>query len=203
MTTIHPTAVVDPSAVIGPNNYIGPFCVIGPGVVVGMGNRFESHCVIGAPPEHRDHMKDYGVVEIGDNNVFRSFVTIDSGTTEATIIGDNCLFLRGSHVGHDAKIQDKANISCSVLIGGHTIVMEGANLGLGAIIHQRQVIGAYSMVGMGTIVTKKCKIKPGDIYAGNPAKYLRRNDVGLARNGIGVDQLHTLLVNYDHLRGEE
>lgn len=180
-TYIHPTAKVDPSAIIGEGCYIGPYCIVGPGVTMGRGNRLESHCVIGAPPEHRDYIETPGLVDIGDCNVFRPFVTVDSGTTESTVIRDACLLLRGSHVGHDAKIHSKANLSCNVLIGGHTIVMEGANLGLGAIVHQRQVVGPYAMIGMGSVITKKQIIKPWTIYVGSPAKEVRENSVGLVR----------------------
>jgi acyl-[acyl carrier protein]--UDP-N-acetylglucosamine O-acyltransferase len=43
-------------------------------------------------------------VRIGDRNVFREFVTVHRGTVQGsgvTEIGDDNLFVTGSHLGHD------------------------------------------------------------------------------------------------------
>ena len=92
--------------------------------------------------------------------------------------------LRNSHIGHDSIIEDRANLSCNVLVGGHSYVMEGVNMGLGAMCHQFSVLGAYAMIGMGGIVVKSSEIHPGEIYVGNPVKFLKENRIGLNRNGI-------------------
>lgn len=191
---IHPTAIVHESVVMGEENHIGAYCVIYPGVEIGNNNRFECHCSVGSPPEHKDHFKEIWPNKktiIGNNNTIREFTTINAPTGHLTQMGNDCIMLRGSHLSHDSILEDKVTLSCNVLIGGHSHIMKGANIGLGACVIQRSCIGSYSMVGMGTIVTKKSKIYPGRKYVGNPARDIGVNKVGLERAGYEVeDKLH-------------
>lgn len=192
---IHPTAIIEDGVSIGQGNYIGPFCIIRVGTTIGDNNRFESHCCIGSSAEHRDYMREETMgcgVTIGDNNIFREYVTINRGTFRETQIGNNIIMLRGSHLGHDVIVEDKVTLSCNVLIGGESYIMEGVNMGLGAICHQYSILGAYSMIGMGGIVTKSSSILPGEIYVGNPVKFLKKNIIGLERNGIDEERLKIL-----------
>lgn len=194
---IHPTAIIDKDVELGSNNYIGPYCYITGKTKIGNNNRFEAYCSIGTPPEHRDHFtgSPFGVI-IGDNCTIREYVTINSGTVRDTILGNNITMLRGSHIGHDSIVEDKANLSCNVLIGGHSHLMEGVNMGLGSICHQFSVLGAYSMIGMGGIITKSSEIHPGEIYVGNPVKFLKENKIGLNRNNIDSDKLAQIIAKY-------
>jgi UDP-N-acetylglucosamine acyltransferase len=125
---IHPTAVISDDVTLGHGNYIGPYCYITGKTVIGDNNRFEAYCSIGTPPEHRDHFTNspFNVI-IGNNNTIREFVTINAGTVRSTVLGNNIVMLRNSHIGHDSIIEDKVNLSCNLLIGGHSYIMEGAN----------------------------------------------------------------------------
>lgn len=191
---------MDSEARLGKNNTIGPFCYIGPGVTIGDFNTFIGHSAIGFPAEHRDYFHTEGAIVIGNRNMIREFVTVHGGTRSKTTMGNNCVMLRGSHLSHDSILEDCVNVSCNVLIGGETYVMEGANLGLGCVIHQRQTIGSWCMVGMGAVVTKDFECLPGNIYVGNPAKYLKRNHIGLDRNQIGFDDIKMEMERYESIR---
>ncbi len=189
---VHPTTIIEDGVEIGEGNYFGPYCIIRIGTIIGDNNRFESHCCIGSPAEHRDYMREDIMgcgVTIGNNNIFREFVTINRGTNRETQIGNNVTMLRNSHLGHDVIVEDKVTLSCNVLIGGESYIMEGVNMGLGSICHQYSVLGAYSMIGMGGIVTKQSVIKPGEIHIGNPCRYLKLNKIGLERNNIDGERL--------------
>ena len=200
MNFIHPTSIVSDSVSLGDNNYIGPFCFITGDTIIGDNNRFEAHCSVGTPAEHRDYFNSIeGKTFIGNNNIFREFITINAGTKDTTTLGHNIIMLRNSYVGHDCIVEDKVNLSCNVLIGGHSHLMEGCNFGLGAICHQFSIIGAYSMIGMGTIVTKSSRIEPGNIYVGSPSKLLKSNNVGLERNNIDNDKLQQLIIKFNNL----
>jgi len=185
------SSIVSPSAIIGKGNYIGPNCYIGPNVIIGDNNRIEGFASIGTPAEHRDYFRSTsGKVSIGNNNVIREFTTIHCGTSDnTTVIGSNVIILNHSHIAHDCLISDKANISANVTLAGHVFVMEGANLGLGVVVHQRTVIGAYSMIGMNSTVTTKSSITPGGIFVGSPAKFIKKNTLGLERGKVTDDQL--------------
>lgn len=193
---IHPTAIIGEHVKLGTDNYIGPYCYITGDTVIGNNNRFEAFCSIGTSAEHRDHFHDItGQTIIGNNNIFREYVTVNAGTERPTQLHDNIVMLRNSHVGHDCILEDHVNLSCNALIGGHSYIMIGANFGLGSICHQFSKIGAYSMIGMGCIVTKTRKVLPGHIVIGNPAAFIKMNDIGLQRNNITNIQLK----NYEKL----
>lgn len=197
---IHQTAIIGQNVQItGTNNYIGPYCVLQGNTTIGSNNRFEAFCSIGAPAEHRDYFNsNEGHTVIGDNNIFREYITVNAGTTNDTILHNNIVMLRNSHVGHDCTIESNVNLSCNVLIGGHSYIMQGANFGLGSICHQFSKIGAYSMIGMGCIITKTRKVLPGHVVVGNPASFVKMNETGLQRNNITDEQLK----NYERLYEE-
>lgn len=198
MNYIHHTAIIDPHVKLGTGNYIGPYCYVTGDTQIGNNNRLEAYCSIGTPAEHRDYFFDInGKTIIGDNNVFREFVTINAGTKDITVINNNVTMLRSSHVGHDCILEDSVNLSCNVLIGGHSYIMTGANFGLGSICHQFSVIGAYAMIGMAAVITKKSNIYPGGVYIGSPAIYLKQNMIGLQRYNIDNNQLTQLNIQYN------
>ena len=122
---IHPSAVVSNNAEIDETTNIGPFCIIGDGVKIGKNNNLISHvsiigdtiiennnsfypfCSIGSEPQDLKYNKEKSYLKIGSNNKFRENVTINPGTKGGglkTIIKDNCLFMVGSHIAHDCRI---------------------------------------------------------------------------------------------------
>jgi UDP-N-acetylglucosamine acyltransferase len=174
---IHPTAIIGNNVRLGKGNKIGAYVVIQGKTWIGDNNVFEPFCSIGNEPEHKDFFgkKNKGVF-IGNNNVFREYVTINAGIDKPTTLQDDIIMLRGSHIGHDSFISNNCVISCNVLIGGHSFLGVGVNMGLGSICHQFSKIGSYSMIGMGTIITKKSSINCFGTYVGSPAKYIKEND---------------------------
>jgi UDP-N-acetylglucosamine acyltransferase len=173
---IHPTAIIGENVKIGIGNYIGAYCVIQGNTEIGNNNHFEAFCSIGAEPEHKSFFgKENKGTKIGNDNRFREYVTVNAGCYQTTIIEDNSIFLRNSHVGHDSYISSNCTISCNVLIGGHSIIGTGVNMGLGSICHQFSQIGAYAMIGMGAIITKNNQPKCFQTFVGNPAKFLKYN----------------------------
>jgi UDP-N-acetylglucosamine acyltransferase len=194
---IHKTATISHNVKLGVGNYIGAYCYL-VDCKIGNGNRFEAFCSIGTPPEYKSHFAegDWNEVEIGDENVIREFVTINAGTKRKTIIGNKNWLLKGSHIGHDAWVQNDCTLSCNSLIGGHSIIMDGVNMGLASVCHQFSILGAYSMYGMGAIVTKKLDAEPFKIFVGNPATYLKENSVAIERNNISQQQMQNYFNKY-------
>jgi len=180
---IHPTAIVGSNVVLGKNNYIGANCYIVGNVTIGDNNHFEAFCSIGTFPEHKTFFNDKkmkGVV-IGNDNVLREFVTINSGCLRDTTLESNIWLQKGSYVGHDSEILNGTTLSINAVIGGHCLLGRDVNLGIGAMCHQFSVIGSGSMIGMGAIVTKTSQIKPLGTYIGNPCRYLKDNHYRLSR----------------------
>ncbi len=176
-------------------SYIHPTAIIHDHVTLGKNVRVEAYAVIGSPPEHRDHLQDPGLpVHIGDNCVIREYVTINSGTIRPTVVGSNCILLRGSHVGHDAELRDNVTLSCNALIGGHAVIMDHANIGLGAVVRQHLIVGAGVMLGMNACATKN--LESFTTYAGVPAKIIGQNVIGLQRCGLYDDEVARLHLEY-------
>ena len=175
MNIIHPTSIIDDCVEMGDNNYIGPYCYFTGGTEIGSNNRFEAFCSIGTRPEHEKFWHKDGELIIGDNNIFRDYITINAGTKTLTFVGSDGIMLRGSHIAHDCVVEDGVTLSVLAVILGHVHVMKGSNCGSGCLIHQHQVVGSWSMIGMGCVVPKKIRLEPGQTWVGNPARRLKTN----------------------------
>lgn len=115
--------------------------------------------------------KDHGKIRIG-NHCGLSNVTIFS--CESVTIGNNVL------LGGNTKIYDTDFHWLDLHRrmkeeGGDTkpvIIEDGAFIGAHTVILKGVTIGENSIVGAGSVVTKS--IPTGEIWAGNPAKFIRK-----------------------------
>ena len=211
-TTIHPTAIIAEEATIadgveigpytviegdvsiGADCRIGPFCRFGGGTVVGARNRFESHCSVGAPPQDLKFAGEATRLEIGDDNVFREFVTLHRGTPGGggiTRIGNKSLFMAYSHVAHDCLVGSSTIFANSATLAGHVEVGDGATVGAFSAIHQFSRVGTHSFLGAFTAANKDCL--PFMSTVGNrPAKCYGPNTIGLERKGFSVESRKAL-----------
>ena len=184
-------------------NYIHPTAIVNwDKVKMGTGNVVYPYACIGLDAQHlRDESE--GIIEIGNNNVFREYVTVHMPTkSKLTKIGNDGFFMVLSHIAHDCIVEDNVRMSNNSILSGHVHVMTGAVLGLSCCVHQFQVIGSYTMLGMGTIVGAKNQILPGKIYVGSSAKGLRENTVGLERNNITPEDLEKETERYNLIFGK-
>lgn len=168
-------AHISPYAIIGKNNYFGQGVVVGDNVQIGDNNYFGPYCIIGDKPESREYYKEAEQkVIIGSNNRFTKQVTIDGSTTDATIIMDNCEFLKNSHVGHDATIWNGVSLRCNAVVGGWCVINKNVMVGLNASVHQRVEVPDNVIIGMNSCVTKKQFLHSGFIYGGVPVRQLKK-----------------------------
>jgi UDP-N-acetylglucosamine acyltransferase len=133
---IHPSTLVDPSAEIGAGTIIGPYCVIAPEVMLGENcwlqhhvtlcgpmragarNKFYAYCSIGQQTQDLKYQGEPTYLEIGDDNTFREFVTINRSTTGGgnTRVGSRGNFLAYSHIGHDCTVGDGRAHRCAPVL---------------------------------------------------------------------------------------
>ena len=96
----HPTAIIDSKAKIACSVTVGAYSVIGPGVELGEDCEVLSHVVLGGPtrmgkgnrifpyasiglqPQDLKYGGEPTGLEVGDENIFREFVTVHRGTAE-------------------------------------------------------------------------------------------------------------------------
>ena len=212
---IHPTAVVELGAQVDPTCEIGPFAVVGPHVrlgprnvlsahaivtghtTLGEGNRVFPHAVLGEVPQDLKYRGEPTRLEIGDRNTFRECATVNLGTVgggEVTRIGNGCLLMAYSHVGHDCVIGDGAIIANSVALAGHVILEDHVHLSGLAASHQYCRIGRLAFVsgltGVGMDVAPYCTI------TGARGELAGLNTVGMQRAGMSEEQIGRVKLAY-------
>jgi len=203
MARIHPTALVAPGARLADDVEVGPYSVVGPDVVLGAGtvvmshvvltgrttagarNRFFQFSSIGEIPQDRKYAGEPTSTTIGDDNVFREFVSINAGTAQDrgdTAIGSGNLFLAYTHVAHDCVVGNFTTFSNNAQLAGHVRIDDWAVMGGFSGAHQYCRIGAHAMVAAGSIVLQD--VPPFTTVQGYPAKPHGTNNEGLRRRGF-------------------
>ena len=200
---IHPSAVVETGAKIANDVIIGPFSFIGAEVVLHSGVNIKSHvvvtgnteighetvvypfAVIGEIPQDLKFNGEQTSLKIGKNNQIRENVTINVGTAGGggiTLIGNNCLFMTGSHVAHDANIGDNVIIANSGAVAGHCVIEDDVIIGGLSGIHQFVRVGRGAIIGAVTMVTND--VIPFGLVQGPRGSLDGINLVGLKRKGV-------------------
>lgn len=73
------------------------------------------------------------------------------------------------------EIGDDVSIGHNVTIHGATI-HDGALVGMGSVILDHAVVGEGAIVAAGSVVLSKTVIKPGELWGGTPAKFIKMVD---------------------------
>lgn len=211
MRKISRLSEIDQAAELADDVEIGPFCLVGPGVRVGPGCRLVSHVTItgnttigrgnvfyqgvtiGAPPQDLKFRGSPTRIEIGDNNQFREQVTVHPGTEaggELTRIGNDSLFMVGSHIAHDCLLSDRVMLGNFCQLAGHVRIEENAIVSALCGVHHFVTIGRFAFVGGLTPV--KRDIPPFVIFDGSPGRIRAVNKTGLCRNGLSPLQIENI-----------
>ncbi|MDP5200846.1 acyl-ACP--UDP-N-acetylglucosamine O-acyltransferase [Flavobacterium sp. DG2-3] len=180
---------------IGNNTQIGNHVSILRGSRIGENCQIHSSAVLGGIPQDLKYKDEYTLLEIGDNNIIREFVTINKGTISKgkTHIGNSNLIMSNAHIGHDCVIGNNAIIGFSVGMAGEVVVQDWANISGLTAIHQFSVIGEHAMVSGLSRVVKD--IPPYIIVAHEPLRFTGLNTVGLKRRGFvsaKIDELRAI-----------
>ena len=207
---IHPTAIVDSSAELGAGTIVGPYCVVGAGVALGRDcwlqnhvtlcgplqagarNKFYAYCSIGQQTQDLKYAGEPTYLEIGDENTFREFVTVNRSTTGAgkTRIGSCGNFLAYSHIGHDCTVGDAVVFSNNGTLAGHVQIGDHAIMGGLTAVHQFCRIGRFAITGGCSKIVQD--VPPFMIADGNPAEVRGINLIGLERNGFTAESVKVI-----------
>ncbi len=207
---IHGTAIVDAKAEIAPGSIIGPYCIVAAGVVLGADNwlqhhvtlsgpmtagarnKFYAYCSIGQQTQDLKYQGEPTYLEIGDENTFREFVTVNRSTTAAgkTRIGHRGNYLAYSHIGHDCTVGDEVVFSNNGTLAGHVQVGDHAIMGGLTAVHQFCRLGRYAITGGCSKIVQD--VPPFMIADGNPAKVRGINVVGLERSGFAPETIKAI-----------
>ncbi len=222
MTDIHPSAVIEDGAQIGEGCQIGPFCLIGAGVVLGENCVLKSHvvvtgdtrigsgctifafAVIGEIPQDLKYAGEKTRLRIGANNRIREHVTINTGTAGGgglTKVGDDCLFMAGCHIAHDAQVGNRVIVVNSSAVAGHCVIEDDVIIGGLCGIHQWVRIGQGAIIGALTMVTND--VIPHGLVQGPRGVLDGLNLVGLKRKGVDRADITALRAAFQSLKDGE
>lgn len=199
--TVGAYAVVEAEVDIGEGCTIGPFCRFSGPTFVGAGNRFEGHCSVGTPPQDLKYRGEPTRLEIGNNNVFREFVTVNRGTVGGggvTRIGDDGLFMAYAHIAHDSQVGTRTVFANGATLAGHVEVADDATIGAFSAVHQFCRVGVHAFIGGFTAVTKDCLPYMRTVGA-RPARCYGPNLVGLERQGFSEERRRALKTMWRYL----
>jgi UDP-N-acetylglucosamine acyltransferase len=218
MTLIDPSARIAHGAVIGKDVTIGPYCVIDANVSIGEGCRILSHVHItghttvgarpviypfaslGTPPQSVKYRGGPTKLVIGEECEIRENVTMNTGTEDAgglTSVGDKCLFMVGSHVGHDCTLGSNITMANNAVLGGHCQVENYVVFGGHSGVHQFVRIGEGAMIAGMTGIG--ADIIPFGFAIGQRGMLDGLNVVGLRRRGYSRFDIQRLRQAYRSL----
>jgi UDP-N-acetylglucosamine acyltransferase len=218
MSTIDPTARVERGAEIGKDVKIGPYCVIGPKVKIEDGCQLLSHihvagrttigprtkiapfASLGTAPQSVYYKGEDTALTIGSDCDIREHVTMNIATAEGrgvTTIGDKCLFMVGSHVGHDCTVGANVTFANNATLGGFVEIGEYAFLGGLCAVHQFTRVGAYTMVG--GVAGVSSDVIPYAVVIGHRGELAGLNRVGLKRRGFSSTDIQKIYRAYRDL----
>ncbi|MDR0698505.1 MAG: gamma carbonic anhydrase family protein [Tannerella sp.] len=108
----------------------------------------------------------FGAVLRGDVNSIRigNGVNIQDGSVLHTLYQKSTI-----------EIGDDVSIGHNVTIHGAKIC-NGALIGMGAVVLDHAVIGEGAIIAAGSVVLSDTQVEPGSIYAGAPAKFVKKVD---------------------------
>ena len=217
--TIHPSAFVEDGAQISDSVKIGPFCSVGANVTLAAGVELKSHvvvtgktsigedtvvfpfAVIGEIPQDLKFDGEETRLEVGARNRIREGVTLNTGTSGGgglTRVGDDCLFMTGAHVGHDAIVGNGVIMANQAALAGHCIIEDKVIIGGLAGIHQFVRIGRGAIIGAVTMVTND--VIPYGLVQAPRGELDGLNYVGLKRAGVARSDITALRAAYQMLR---
>lgn len=209
---IDPTARIHPEARLADDVEVGPYSIIGADVDIGAGTTIGAHVVIqgptrigrnnriwqfasiGADAQDKKYAGEAARLEIGDDNVFREFVSVHRGTEGGggvTRIGNDNWFLAYVHVAHDCIIGDHTIFSNYAALAGHVEVGDWVIVAGYAGVHQFCKVGAHAFIGMGCLVGADV---PPFVMMANEQRGRPRgvNSEGLKRRGFDAERIQAI-----------
>jgi UDP-N-acetylglucosamine acyltransferase len=212
MSQIDPRALVSPSAKLGQGVTVAAFAVVGDDVELGDGCRVDHHGIVQGPARlgQKNHVYSFAVVggdpqdltykgervslEVGDENEFREFSSVNRGTVKGggvTRVGSRNLIMSYAHIAHDCLVGDNTIFVNGATLAGHVTVEDHAQIGAFCPVHQFCRIGKYAYIAAHTVITQD--VPPfSKIVAPRGTRCYGVNSVGLERGGFSPQRVESI-----------
>lgn len=200
ISDVHKSACIAETAKIGRNVMVGANSVIGADVIIGDNTKIMNNVVINGPVEigkfciikdgsvigsegwafidDEDgvplHVPQIGRILIKDRVWIGSNTTIERTMIDDTIIEENVKIDDLVHVGGGSVIGEKAQLTAGAIIAYYVNVGKNSVIAPNVVIRERVSIGENVLVGQGAVVVSD--LEGGNVYVGNPARFLKKNE---------------------------
>lgn len=190
---IHPNAKIDNDVFIGPHSIIGDVkigkgsvihghCFIHDNVEIGSGVHLHAHTCVGSDgfsfewnsKGKIEKLPHIGRCIIEDDVEIFPFANIDRGTLGTVRIGKGTKIDHYAHIGHNCTVGQNTIITAGVVLCGGSHVHDNVWIGVQTTVKQNCVIGSHSFIGLNSLVTRD--VPENEVWAGAPAKFLRKNN---------------------------
>ncbi len=212
---IHETAIVSRHAEIGDDVRIGPGSIVGAHVKIGSGCELGAYVVVsgrttlgsnnkvyhfstlGGAPQDMKYAGEHTSLVIGDNNVFREYCSVHSGTVHGsgkTVVGSHNWIMSYVHIAHDCVLGNHLVLANNTAFSGHVRVGDYTVLSGYTLVPQFRQIGCHVYTGGATKLARD--VAPYTSVSGIPAYCRGINKVGLERKGFSSELLGALYYAY-------
>jgi UDP-N-acetylglucosamine acyltransferase len=191
---IGPGAVVEDEVELGDGCILEAHAVVRGPSTVGRNNHFHSFSVVGGDPQDYTYTGQRVSLEVGDENEFREFSTVNRGTIKGggvTRVGNHNLIMSYAHIGHDCVIGDYTTLINGAQLAGHIHVEDYATISSFCLLHQFSRIGRHSYIGAGTIITQD--VAPFSMIVGP------RENRCYGINKVGLERIQAIEQAYRYL----
>jgi len=164
-------------AQIFPDTYIGKGSIIFPGALLGIVS------------QDLKYKGERAKTEIGSYTTIREYATIHKGTSDRmlTKVGDHCLIMAYTHLGHDCWIGNHVIIANNGSLAGH-ITVDDYVIIEGVVAAQQFVhIGKHAFIAGASLVRKS--VPPYIRVAREPLQFIGVNTIGLGRRGFDAEHI--------------
>lgn len=86
-------------------------------------------------------------------------------------VGDHCIILANSFVGHDSSLDTFAHIATNGVVGANVRIGKAVHVGSNATLREKVSIGDFSLIGSGSVVLND--VVENSVVVGNPARVLK------------------------------
>lgn len=212
MSEIDARATISPSARLGARVRVGAYAVVGDEVVLGddcvldhhavlrgpsrLGkrNRLHPFCVVGGDPQDLTYKGESVALEVGDDNNFREFSSVNRGTAKGggvTRVGSHNLVMSYAHIAHDCAVGDHTVFVNGATLAGHVTVEDYATIGNFSPVQQFCRIGRYAYIGAHTVITQD--VPPfSKIVSPRETRCYGANTIGLERHGFAPERIEAI-----------
>jgi UDP-N-acetylglucosamine acyltransferase len=213
---IHPAAIISPEASLAENVSVGAYSIIGEHVVLGAGCRVDEHVVIqgpaqigqrcrffpfgsiGFPPQDLKYKGEPTELIVGDDNIFREYVTVHRGTAQGggrTVIGNHNFVMAYSHIAHDCVLGNHIILANAATLAGHVTIADHATIGAFSGVHQFCKVGFHGFVGGYSVITKDV-LPYSKTASPREAGNYGVNTIGLERKGFSPGSIKNIRVAF-------